>query len=96
MKRIGSIRRKTRHKLQKPLRQKGKISLTNYFQKLKTGEDVALKAEPAVHRGFYHPRFHGKICKVIEPMGKCYKVEFSDHGKKKAIVVHPVHLKKVS
>jgi ribosomal protein L21E len=52
-KKIGSLRRKTRHKLSKTQRTKGKISLTKYFQKFKQGDKVVLKAEPAVQKGMY-------------------------------------------
>ncbi|MBW3021882.1 hypothetical protein KY328_03110 [Candidatus Woesearchaeota archaeon] len=32
VKRIGGARRKTRSKMKKPVRRKGKISITKYFQ----------------------------------------------------------------
>ena len=94
-KRIGSFRRKTRHKLSKKTAKKGKISLSTYFQKFKTGEKVALKAESAVQKGIYFMRFYGKIGIIKGKQGKCYEVAIKDRSKQKVLIVHPTHLKKV-
>jgi large subunit ribosomal protein L21e len=94
--RVGGFRRKTRGKLSKRSGQKGKISLTNYFQKFNKGDIVSLVAEPAVQKGMYFPRFHGKRGTVKGTSGECYKVSITDGGKEKIMVVHPVHLKKVN
>ena len=91
---IGGARRKSRKRMTKSRRTKGKISITNYFQKLKAGDKVALKAEPAYQKGMYDLRFHGKIGTVEGKAGKCYVVGIQD-GKMKKLLVHPVHLKKV-
>lgn len=93
--RIGSSRRKTRHKLRKEASEKGKISIRRYFQKFEAGDKVLLKAEPAVHKGMYFPRFHGKIAVVKGKTGSCYEVIVKDGNKNKVLIVHPVHLKKV-
>ena len=92
--RIGGKRRKTRHKFAKPIRTKGKISLKNYFQTFNAGDRVYLKAEPAVHEGFYDSRFHGKSGLIDSIQGTCYRVIVKDGSKAKTIIVHPVHLKK--
>ena len=92
-KRVGGFRRRTRHKLQKSIREKGKISVTRYLQKLEVGQRVLLKAEPAVHGGMYHPRFHAKTGIVKGKRGSCYIVEIDDQGKHKELIVHPVHLR---
>jgi large subunit ribosomal protein L21e len=93
--RIGGFRRKTRHKLAKSRSQKGKISLTKYLQKLDIGQRVVLKAEPAVQKGMYFPRFHGLTGIVNGMKGRCYEVLIKDQNKPKTIIVHPVHIKKV-
>mgnify|MGYP002725774024 CR=1 FL=1 len=93
--RVGGFRRKTRSKLRKRPSEKGKISIRRYFQELKEGSSVCFKAEPAVQKGMYFPRFHGKTGKVVGKEGKCYKVSFKDGNKEKIAVVHPVHLKKL-
>ena len=96
VKRIGSLKRKSRHKLTKEGRNKGKISLSSYFKKLEIGSKVALKMEPAVQRGVFAPRFFGKIGTVKAKRGSCYQIAIKDGNKQKVIDVHPVHLKAIS
>ena len=93
--RIGGFRRKTKHKLQKSVREKGKISIKRYFQEYKEGDKVILKAEPAIQKGMYHPRFHGYPGLIKEKKGNAYIIVIKDGNKEKDIIVHPVHLKKV-
>ena len=95
VKRIGGFRRKTRHKMSKPVRQKGKISLTKYFADYNEGDKVQLHAEPAVQKGMYFPRFHGKMGIISGKKGRCYEVEINDFNAKKTLIVHPVHLKRL-
>jgi len=92
MKRIGQARRKTRNKLSKSQREKGKLSLTKFFQKFKEGDNVILKAEPAVQKGMYHPNYYGKRGVVKGKQGRCYEVAIKDRTKSKLLIVHPVHL----
>ncbi len=92
--RIGGFRRRTRHKLQKGVRRKGKISTTRYFATYKPGERVVFVAEPAVQKGMYFPRYHGKTGIVRGTQGKCLKVLFMDGGVEKTIIVHPVHVRR--
>jgi len=92
-KRTGRSRRKTRHKLKKSVKEKGKISILNYLQEFKPGDRVILKAEPAVQQGMYFPRFHGRAGIIKEKQGSCYKVLIKDINKEKTVIVHPVHLK---
>ena len=93
-KRVGGSRRKTRHKLAKNIREKGKISLTRYFQDFKNGERVYLVMEPSLHQGRYHPRFYGKSGVIVGKRGKCYEVKIKDINMIKTIIAHPVHLKR--
>ncbi|MBW2988398.1 50S ribosomal protein L21e [Candidatus Woesearchaeota archaeon] len=95
VKRIGSARRKTRKKFRKPLRERGRLNLTRYLQTFKVGDKVVLKADPSVHEGLYHPRFHSKSGEVIGMQGDCYLVRIKDASKYKQIIVHPAHLKRV-
>ena len=90
--RIGTGRRKTRHKLQKNVREKGKISLSRYFQQFQLQERVGLKVNSSISKGQFHPRFHGKCGKVTGNRGDCYQVDFKDGNKLKRIFVHPIHL----
>lgn len=94
-KRKGGFRRKTRYKLKKHYKAKGKISIRNYLQKFSPGDKVVLKGEPAVHEGMYFPRFHGETGEIKGTQGSCYKVQIKDGNKEKVVIVHPIHLKKV-
>jgi len=92
--RIGGFRRKTRDKLKKPIRFKGKISISRYFQVFNEGETVTIKPEPSVQKGMPYPRFQGKKGTIIGKQGDCYKVQILDGGMKKILLAHPVHLTK--
>jgi len=95
VKRIGSSRRKSRHKLKQHYRNKGKVPLSKYFQEFNQGDKVALVANPAVSKGMYFPRFHGIVGTINGKKGFCYQVALKDGQKQKTFNVHPVHLKKV-
>ena len=79
--------------MKKTIRKKGKISLRSYFQKLNEGDKVVLKAEPAIQKGMFLPKFHGKVGTVKGKQGDCYLVAIKDHTKEKVLVVHPIHLR---
>jgi large subunit ribosomal protein L21e len=92
--RTGGPRRKTRHKLKKNVRAKGKISIRNFLQKFQNNDRVAFVAEPAVQTGMHHPRFQGQIGIVVGKQGNVYKVQFKDGELKKNQLVHPIHLRR--
>lgn len=91
-KRKGGYRRKTRKLMRKNVRNKGKISLADWFATYKQGDKVALCAEPGVQDGIYNLRFHGKVGTIVGQQGRCYHVAIMDGGKAKTVIVHPVHL----
>ncbi len=93
--RIGGSRRKSRYKLTKEKRRRGKISISRYFQKFEVGDKVALYVEPAVQKGMYHLKFLGKIGTISGKRGKCYEIKMMDINKEKTLIAHPVHLKRV-
>lgn len=93
-KRIGGYRKGSRDKLSKNHREKGKISLTRYFQSFKEGEKVQLDLEPSVPKGKFCTRYNGKVGVVSGKEGECYKVIIKDIKKEKVILVHPIHLSK--
>jgi len=92
--RTGGFRRKTRHKLKKNIRVRGKISLTRFFQTFTIGDKVVLNAEPGYQKGMYFPRFHGNMGTILKKIGTCYEVTIKDQNKFKTVIVHPVHLTK--
>ena len=91
---MGGLRRKTRYKLRKEKRNRGKISVTRYFQSFNAGDRVYLGVESAVQKGMYYPRFMGKSGIIKGKRGKCYEVTINDLGKEKTLIVHPIHLKR--
>jgi|TARA_B100001964_G_C14194530_1_gene582693 large subunit ribosomal protein L21e len=91
--RIGGLRRKSRYKLKKERRAKGKISVSRFMQSFKAGQKVHLSTEPSVHKGNCHTRFIGKTGTVKALRGKCYEIAINDKGKEKLLIMHPVHLK---
>lgn len=92
--RTGNFRRKTRSKLKKNIRNKGKISIIRYLQRFNIGDKVHLVAEPAVQKGMYHPDFHGRTGVVKNKRGDCYEILIKVGKKEKTLIVHPIHLKK--
>ncbi|MBT3304339.1 50S ribosomal protein L21e [Candidatus Woesearchaeota archaeon] len=90
----GTFRTKTRYKMKKERREKGKISISRFFQVFKLGEKVHLCVEPAVQKGMYFPRFLGKTGEIVGKKKICYEVKIKDGNKEKILVSHPVHLKK--
>lgn len=93
-KRKGGSRRKSRQALRKHVRERGKISISQYFAKYSIGDRVVLKANPAIHKGLYDARFHGRSGKIIGKRGACYKISVVEGNKTKTLIVHPVHLTK--
>jgi large subunit ribosomal protein L21e len=94
-KRIGGARRKTRHKLVRNAKDKGKITTSTFFQNLEAGDTVVLHPNPAVQKGIFSFRYVGRHAVVMGRTGDCYEVLMRDGGKEKKLIVHPVHLKKI-
>jgi large subunit ribosomal protein L21e len=92
-KRIGGLRRKSKHRLKKSVRRKGKVSVSRFMQSFKAGQKVHLSIEPSVHKGSYHTKFIGKTGVIKGARGRCYEVAVNDKGKEKVIIMHPIHLK---
>ena len=92
--RIGTQQRKTRYKYIRHYRQRGKISLSQYFQDLKAGDKVNLIINSSIDKGRFYPRFHGLTGTVTGRRGFCYQVTVKDGDKPKLLYVHPIHLKK--
>jgi large subunit ribosomal protein L21e len=93
--RVGTRQRKSRHKLRKHYKDKGKIPLSKYFQTFESGEKVNLKINSSIKKGQFFPRFHGLTGTASGIMkGSCYEVTIKDGNKKKTLFVHPIHLLK--
>ncbi len=80
--------------VRKPIRTRGKLSLSRYFQILKEGDFVAIAREPTLQ-----PRFPARlqgITGVIEgKRGRACIVKIKDGNKEKRLLIEPIHLKKI-
>lgn len=92
--RTGGFRAKTRKKLRKKPRSKGKISTTRLLQSFKIGDSVIIRQEAAVHKAMPHPKFKSQTGKVVAKQGKAYVVQIKDGGKTKKLLAAPIHLVK--
>jgi len=78
----------------KPLRARGKLSLSKYFQDLKIGDAVAVIRELSV--GYNFPkRLQGRTGFVEEKRGRALVIRIKDQGKEKTYLIEPIHLKKI-
>ena len=74
---------------------RGKISLTKYFREFNPGDKVAIKIEPAIHKGMPHPKYQGRIAKIIGKRKRAYLLSLRDGKKEKILISYPVHLKPI-
>lgn len=88
----GGYRRKTRHKLRKSPRSRGKISTSRLFQEFKIGEKVRINHEPAIHKGMPHPRYKNLVGTISEKRGDSFVLTIKDGTKTKYLISRPVHL----
>ena len=79
---------------EKKIRTRGKLQLSRYFQKLETGEAVAVIKEPSIPTSF-PKRLQGKTGFVENKRGKAYMVKIKDQSKEKRFLIEPIHLKKI-
>lgn len=78
----------------KPIRTKGKLSLSKYFQKFEDGESVAVIRERAV-KSNVPERMQGRTGVVAGKRGRSYFVKIKDNEKEKKYLIQPIHLKKI-
>ncbi|MEK6833077.1 MAG: hypothetical protein AABY32_03440 [Nanoarchaeota archaeon] len=78
----------------KPIRTRGKIQFSRYFQELKKGDSVAVVSEKALQPTF-PKRLQGRTGKINKRIGKSYSVNIKDQTKEKEFIICPVHLKKI-
>lgn len=77
------------------VRNKGKISLSRYFQPFAEGDHVAIVKERGTIAHFSH-RMQGRTGVIVSKRGSSYVVSVNDLGKAKQLIVHPINLKKVT
>ena len=78
----------------KPVRTKGKLPLSKYFQELEKGDTVAVVKELSV-ASIFHKRMQGRTGIVEGKRGSSYMVKINDQNKEKRYLIAPIHLKKI-
>lgn len=78
----------------KLLRQRGKISMREYFKTFKTGDRVALIRNLSFNADFPQ-RMQGKTGVIVEQRGRAYVVRINDLNMEKHFVVKPINMKKL-
>ena len=78
----------------KPIRKRGKIPLSKYFQKLKEGDRVSIVPEIGLQPSF-PLRYRGLTGVVTGTRGRAYLVKIKDQKKEKTLIIEPIHLKKI-
>jgi large subunit ribosomal protein L21e len=78
----------------KPIRTRGKLQLSRYFQELKKGDFVAISKEQSVASSF-PKRTQGQTGIVEGRRGKAYIIKITEGSKDKRIIIEPIHLKKI-
>ena len=78
----------------KPVRTRGKLQLSKYFQELSKGDSVAVIREQAVQSSF-PVRLQGRTGVVEGKRGKSYVIKIKDQAKEKTFLINSIHLKKI-
>lgn len=78
----------------KPLREKGKLKLSKYFQKLNDGDKVSIVKEVSIPSDFPE-RLQGRTGTVTGMRGKSAVIKIKDQAKEKIFLIAPIHLKKI-
>ena len=56
---------------------------------------MQLVGDPSYQKGLFPLRFFGKMGSILRERGHSYIVNIKDGNKKKELIVHPVHLKRM-
>ena len=95
-KRSQGLRSGSRHKLSRPVRERGLSPITRSLQKFEEGDTVNIVIDPSYHRGQPHHRFHGLTGKVLGTQGKAYVIRARVGNMDKELIVRPEHLRKAN
>lgn len=80
--------------MKKKIREKGKLRLSQYFQKFENGDRVAVTIEPSQITNV-PKRFQGRTGEISGKKGRVYRVKIYDQNKEKEFLIEPIHLKKI-
>jgi|TARA_B100001750_G_C15087241_1_gene388885 large subunit ribosomal protein L21e len=95
-KRSQGLRSGSRHKLSRPVRERGLSPITRSLQKFEEGDTVNVVIDPSYQRGQPHHRFHGLTGKVTGIQGKAYVIRTRVGKMDKELIVRPEHLRKAN
>ena len=93
--RSKGLRSKSRNKLTKSPRERGRPPVTHSLRDFPEGSRVAIKINPSILKGMPHIRFQGFTGVVEGKQGNAFRVIIHDGDKRKELVVRPEHLKTV-
>ncbi len=82
-------------KATRSLKTKRKLTPKDFARQYEVGEKVLIKIQPYYKGAMPHPRYRGRVGRIVEKRGSAYVVEIKDGGKAKKIISHPVHLRRV-
>ena len=86
------MRKKSRDKLSRTVRARGKSSVVRAIQEFETGAMVHVIIDPSIHKGMPHPRFHGKTGEVVGKRGRAFVLKVTDGNATKTLITLPEHL----
>jgi ribosomal protein L21E len=78
----------------KPVRTRGKLSFSKYFQELNKGDSVAVIKEVSQKINFPE-RLQGRTGIVEGRRGQSYIVKIKDQTMEKIFIIEPIHLKRI-
>ncbi len=86
------FRSRSRGTFTKEVRERGLPPLTRFLREFDIGQKVVVRIEPSDPHGMPHPRYQGRVCTVVARVGRAYRVEFLDGGKRKQLIANSIHL----
>ncbi len=78
----------------KPVREKGKIRLSEYFKELNEGDKVNVFRELSVNAGF-PKRLQGRTGYVVGKRGSAYVISLDDNKRTKHYTIKAIHLRRI-
>jgi len=94
--RSNGPRARSRSLLSKSPKKRGLRPLGYLLREYKTGDQVVIAIDPAMHRGMPYKRFQGSRGEVIEKRGRAYVVKVIEGSKVKNVIARPEHIRPVS
>ena len=86
------FRSRSRGTFTKEARDRGLPPITRFLQKFEVGDKVIVRIESSDPHGQPHPRYQGRVCTVVERVGRAYRIAFVDGHKPKQLIANPIHL----